>query len=132
MSELSVKQSDLREKEEIVSAYKSAWSSEIVEKNLFNPGRTYTQPKPVVISVPVEPPKRPELTLKGIVSDAFGEFVSYIEIDNAKAVSMRKGDKLEGIEVVDISSRKVVLQWNGEIINLSIEKVKTIDKPRTR
>ena len=132
MSELSVKQSNIRGQEKIISAYKAAWSSEIEEKNLFNPSRTYTIPKPVVVTAPVEPPRRPELVLKGIVADTFGEYVSYIEIDKAKAVSMRRGDKLEGIEVVDISSRKVVLQWNGEKITLSIEKIKTIEKPRMK
>lgn len=132
MSELSVKQSVIKEKEGIVSAYKTAWSSDIEQMNLFSPARTHIKPKPVVITVPVEPPRRPDLVLKGIVSDTFGEYVSYIEIDKTKAVAMRKGDKLEDIEVVDISSRKVMLQWNGEKIELSIEKIKTIDKPRTK
>lgn len=131
MSAISVKQPKTKGTEEIVSTYSAAWSGEIHEKNLFSPNRTYIVPKPVSIVPVAPPPKRPELALKGIVSDTFGEYVSYIEIDRAKAVPMRKGDKLEDIEVVDISSRKVVLKWNGETINLSNEKIKTIDRPRT-
>ena len=42
---------------------------------------------------------------------------------------MRKGDKLEDIEVVDISERKVVLQWMGAKITMSMEKIKTIGSP---
>lgn len=131
MSVISVKQPKIKEAKVIVSGYSPAWSREILENNLFSPGRTYSEPKPVPVSVPVAPPpRRPELALKGIVLDTFGEYVSYIEIDKAKAVPMRKGDKLEGIEVVDISSRKVVLQWNGEKIQMSIEKIRNIDNPR--
>lgn len=133
MSAISAKQPKAKGTEVFVSGYSPAWSREILENNLFSPGRTYSEPKPVPVSVPVAPPPvRPELALKGIVLDTFGEHVAYIEIDQAKAVPMRKGDKLEDIEVVDISSRKVVLQWNDENINLSIEKIKTIDDPRYR
>jgi hypothetical protein len=39
---------------------------------------------------------------------------------------MRKGDKLGDIEVVDISERKVVLQWRSEKIPLSMERIKTL------
>lgn len=135
ISAISVKTPRAIGAEAIALGYRPAWSREIMENNLFSPGRTYSEPKPVVIIEPpvyVEPPKRPELALKGIVLDTFGEYVGYIEIDKAKATPMRKGDKLEAIEVVDISSRKVVLQWNGEKIDLSIEKIKTIDDPRYR
>jgi hypothetical protein len=39
---------------------------------------------------------------------------------------------VQDIEVSDISARKVVLQWSNETINLSIEKIKTINKPRNK
>ncbi len=136
ISAISVKQPKVKESEAIVSGYSPAWSVKIVENNLFSPSRTYSEPKPVPVSVPAPPPPpppiRPELALKGIVSDTFGEYVGYIEINKAKAAPMRKGDKIEDIEVVDISSRKVVLQWNGEKIEMSMEKIKTIDDPRYR
>ena len=111
--------------------YTPAWSKEIHEKNLFSPNRTFIEPKPVVTMPFVPPPKRPELILKGIVLDNFGDYVAYIEIERSKAIPMRKGDKTDEIELVDISERKVVLKWNAENINLSIEKVKTINRPRT-
>ncbi len=114
----------------LLSEFTPSWSKDIYEKNLFSPYRSYIEPKPVS-SVPVEPPKRPELVLKGIVLDSFGDLVAYIEINKAKAAPMRKGDKIEDIEVIDISERKVMLKWNAENINLNIEKVRTIDKPRT-
>lgn len=130
MSAVAVKQPKVKKSDEI-AAYSSAWSKEIQDKNLFSPGRTYSVPKPVPASVSIAPPRRPELALRGVVLNTFGEYVGFIEIDNAKAVPMRKGDKIQDIEVIDISARKVVLQWNNETINLSIEKIKTINKPRT-
>jgi hypothetical protein len=132
LSAVSVKQPKIKKSDEIVSAYHPAWSREILDKNLFSPGRTYSEPKPVPVSVPIAPPRRPELALRGIVLNTFGEYVGFIEIDNAKAVPMRKGDKVQDIEVSDISARKVVLQWSNETINLSIEKIKTINKPRNK
>ena len=84
------------------------------------------------LSAGIFPSERPHLVLKGIVSDIFGEYICYIEIDGAKAVPMRKGDKLDDIKVIDISSRNVVLKWNGETINLSNGTVKTIDEPRSK
>jgi hypothetical protein len=45
---------------------------------------------------------------------------------------MRKGDKIEDVELVDISDRKIVLQWNTEKINLTMDKIKTIVKPRLK
>ena len=130
MSAVAVKQPIVKKSDEIVSSYSPAWSMEIQAKNLFSPARTYSVPKPVPVSAPIAPPKRPELALRGIVLNAFGEYVGFIEIDNAKAVPMRKGDKIQDIEVNNISERKVVLQWNNETINLSIEKIKTINRPR--
>jgi len=112
--------------------YSTAWNQDIHEKNLFSPYRSYIEPKPVSsINVPPPPPPRkPEMALKGIVLDLFGDFVAYMEIDKAKALPMRKGDKTEDIDVVDVSDRKVVLKWNNEIIELSVDKIKTISNPR--
>jgi len=84
------------------------------------------------LSAEAFPSEMPHLVLKGIVSDTFGEYICYIEIDRAKAVPMRKGDKLDDIKVIDISSRNVVLKWHGETISLSNGAIKTIDKPRSR
>ena len=133
LSAVSVKQPKVKGPEQVVSAYRPAWSREIQDKNLFSPARTYNVPKPVPVSVFVPPPpRRPELALRGIVLNTFGEYVGFIEIDKAKAAPMRKGDKIADIEVIDISDRKVVLQWNNEKINLSIDKIKTLNRPRTK
>jgi hypothetical protein len=130
MTEITAKQPKIKGTEGKAAAYSSAWSTEILEKNLFSPNRTYLEPKPIVFTAPVPPPRRPELALRGIVQNSSGEYVAYIEIDKAKAAPMRKGDKLEDVEVIDISARGVVLQWNKETINMSIEKVRTLDNPR--
>ena len=128
----AVKQSSIKETVVAKSAYAPAWDKDIFEKNLFSPSRTYLEPKPVPVAITVPPPQRPALVLKGIVLDTFGDFVAYLEINQAKAVPLRKGDKVEEIEVSDISEKKVVLQWNDETITMSIEKVKTISNlPRT-
>jgi hypothetical protein len=128
----AVKHAAIKETVLAKSAYAPAWDKDISEKNLFSPSRTYLEPKPVPVTVTVPPPQRPALVLKGIVLDTFGDFAAYLEINQAKAVPLRKGDKVEEIEVTDISEKKVVLQWNNETITMSIEKVKTISNtPRT-
>jgi hypothetical protein len=128
----AVKHAAIKETVLAKSAYTPAWDKDISEKNLFSPSRTYLEPKPVPVTVTVPPPQRPALVLKGIVLDTFGDFAAYLEINQAKAVPLRKGDKVEEIEVTDISEKKVVLQWNNETITMSIEKVKTISNtPRT-
>jgi hypothetical protein len=43
---------------------------------------------------------------------------------------MRKGDKTENIELIDISGRKAVLKWNDETMNLTLDKIKTIENPK--
>jgi hypothetical protein len=132
LEEGSVKHSKIKESVLAKSVYSPAWGKEIHEKNLFSPTRTYTEPKPPpVVAPPVEPPKRPELVLKGIVLDTFGDYVAYLEINQAKAIPLRKGDKVEEIEVTDITERKVVLKWYNDTITMSIEKVKTLsNRPR--
>ncbi|MBI5638899.1 MAG: hypothetical protein HZA17_00590 [Nitrospirae bacterium] len=113
--------------------YQPAWGKEIHDRNLFNPSRSYREPKSsgsAEALLPLEPPKKPELVLKGIILDTFGEYVAYLEIDKAKAIAMRRGDKTDNIELVDISGRKTVLKWNDELIELTIDKIKTITNPR--
>ena len=112
----------------------SGWSDAIFENNLFSPNRTYKEPKPAVLQpspAVVEPPRRPELALKGIVLDDFGDYVAFIEIDKGKALPLRKGDRTNDIELVDLSDRQVVVKWNEENITLSIDKIKTILNPRS-
>ena len=109
--------------------YRPAWSKGIAEKNLFSAGRTYREQKPVS-SVPQVPEKRPEFVLKGIVLDSYGDYVAYLEIDKSKPVAVRKGDKIEKTEIVGVSARQAVLKWNGEIIDLSLERIKTIDNSK--
>ncbi|MBI4689897.1 MAG: hypothetical protein HY754_06485 [Nitrospirae bacterium] len=113
--------------------YKTGWGNEIVDKDLFSPTRTYVQPQPksLVPVKPVELPKRPEVNLRGIVFDQYGDYIAYLEKDRAKPVPVRKGDKLDDIEVVDVKQRSVELRWNEETISLSLDKIKTIKNPRS-
>ncbi|NJD57151.1 MAG: hypothetical protein FIA94_12210 [Nitrospirae bacterium] len=132
LDEGAVKHTQIKEGVMTKSVYAPAWDKDIHDKNLFSPTRTYKEPKPVSVMPPVEPPKRPEMVLKGIVLDTYGDYVAYLEINQAKAVPLRKGDKVDEIEVSDISEKKVVLKWNNENITMSIEKIKTISThPRT-
>ena len=132
LSDLLVKKAMIRESEPTKATYTAAWDKIIYEKNLFNTLRTYTEPKPIRPAVPPPPPpKRPDLALKGIVLDTFGDYVAYVEINQAKSRQLRKGDKIEDIEVSNISEKAVVLKWLNETITLTIEKVKTLSgKPR--
>lgn len=134
LSEAVVMKSKAKGAENLVS-FKSApsWTKDIHEKNLFSPNRSYIEPKPVVVlPPPPPPPRKPDMALKGIVQDLFGDYVAYLEIDKATAAPMRKGDKAQDIEAVDVSDRKVVLKWNNEIIELSIDNIQTISNPRSK
>lgn len=128
LADVFVKKSSLKPLDLAAGKFAAAWGPEIHDKNLFSQNRSFFEPKPVVVDTtpPVEPPKRPELALKGIVLDTFGEYVAYIEINQARSTPLRKGDKIEDIEVSDISAKQVVLKWNNETIPLTIEKVKTL------
>jgi hypothetical protein len=121
-----------RDEAVLIPPYTPAWKSIIYEKNLFSPSRSYKRSVPVT-EVPAEPPPaRPAVVLKGIIIDPFGDHIAYITIDQLKAVPMRRGDKIEGIELLDISDRKVMLQWNTEKINLTMDKIKKIQNPRLK
>lgn len=112
--------------------FETAWSKEIVDNNLFSPSRSPVQPKPQLLQgrPPEPPPKKPELNLKGIILDQFGDYVAYIEKDKARAVAARKGDRLDDLEVLDVQQKSVELKWNEEKIFLSLDRIKTIKKPR--
>ena len=132
LSDLLVKKGKIKAAEQLKASYALAWDAVIYEKNLFNTLRTYKEPKPVrAVVPPPPPPKRPDLMLRGIILDTFGDYVAYVEINQAKSTQLRKGDKVEDIEVSDISDKAVVLKWMDETITLTIEKVKTLSgKPR--
>jgi len=132
LSDTLVKKSKIKESEPAKTTYAAAWDKIIHEKNLFNTLRTYKEPVPVrVAAPPPPPPKKPDLLLKGIILDTFGDYVAYVDINQAKTTQLRKGDKVEDIEVSDITEKAVVLKWMNETITLTIEKVKTLSgKPR--
>lgn len=118
--------------EKALKGYLPAWGEEIYTKNLFDPLRGKEPPKPVLPPEGSEPspppPQRPEMKLKGIVTDSFGEFVAYVEIGDERAVPLRKGDKKGDIVVVDITSRTLNLTWLGQDVALSMEKIKTLKR----
>ncbi len=118
-----------------LQVFEAAWGKEIVDNNLFSSTRSPVQPPPPqpqgkAAEKAAEPPKRPDMNLKGIILDQFGEYVAYIEKDKAKAVAARKGDRLDDVEVVDVQQKSVELKWNEENILLSLDRIKTIKKPR--
>lgn len=110
-----------------LQVFEAAWGREIVDNNLFSSTRSPVQPKPQQLQgKAAEPPKRPDMNLKGIILDQFGEYVAYIEKDKAKAVAARKGDRLDDVDVLDVQQKSVELRWNEENILLSLERIKTI------
>ena len=114
-----------------LQVFEAAWGREIVDNNLFSSTRSPVQPKPLQPQgKAAEPPKRPDMNLKGIILDQFGEYVAYIEKDKAKAVAARKGDRFDDVEVVDVQQKSVELRWNEENIVLSLDRIKTIKRPR--
>lgn len=108
-----------------------SWSKDIFGKNLFNPQRSFDEKPPIPVGVSVvTQPARPLLSLKGIVLEASGDYIAFVEINNTPALPLRKGDKTEDIELLDISGREVVLKWNAETIKLTMGKIRTINAPR--
>lgn len=113
--------------ETAVAGPAAAWTPSIHENNAFSPLRTYRPPKPAVSEAAAQKPKRPDIVLKGIVLDRFGDYVAYIAVDKAKALAMRKGDKSGDVELKDVSDKRAVVKWYDEMIDLSLEKIKTIE-----
>ncbi|MEK7197229.1 MAG: hypothetical protein AAB151_06155 [Nitrospirota bacterium] len=116
-----------------LQVFEAAWGREIVDNNLFSSTRSPVQPKPqsqAQDKAAEQPPKRPDMNLKGIILDQFGEYIAYIEKDKAKAVAARKGDRFDDVEVVDVQQKSVELRWNEENIVLSLDRIKTIKRPR--
>ncbi len=129
--DIVIKEKSAGDMTESMPMFAKGWSKDIVDSNLFSPARSYIQPKQSLLQIKqVEPPRRPELNLKGIALDQSGEYIAYIEKDKAKAIPLRKGDKLDDVEVVEVRQKSVDLKWNEEAISLSLEKIKTIKRPR--
>lgn len=114
--------------------YSVAYNAVIRKKNLFDSSRKDTPPspqKPVAPKAqkpPEPPPVKPELKLKGIITDSFGDFVAYVEKDGSRAVALRVGDIIGEVEVLDVSERTIMLLWMDEKIELSMVKVKIIKR----
>ncbi|RMG72574.1 MAG: hypothetical protein D6710_04615 [Nitrospirae bacterium] len=104
----------------------------LLQKNLFNPERTYVEKtEEEVVQEEPEPPKQmPSVELKGIILNQYDEYIAVLSINNQKPVMLRTGDKIEDIEVVEISDRTVELQWFDEPILLTMDKIKTLEKKR--
>ncbi len=104
----------------------------LLEKNLFNPDRTYVEKaeEEEKTEEVTEPKQMPQLQLKGIVLNQYDEYVAIISINNKKPVMLRVGEKVEDIEVVEISDRAVELNWLGEPITLTMDKIKTLEEKR--
>ena len=121
-----------------IPRYKPAWNKGIVNKNLFTKLRGYTPPPPPPSAKPAEPELPPvvlvppELNLNGIILNQYGEYIAFIQKDGGSPKRVRKGDTFDGILVVDISVREVQLLWNEEELTLSMKKIKSVPKTKTR
>ncbi|MBI4684021.1 MAG: hypothetical protein HY755_02355 [Nitrospirae bacterium] len=124
------KRNSMGEQKQKLSALETGWSKDIIDKNLFSPLRGYVPPppKPKIVKPVEPPPRRPELSLRGIVQDQFGEYVAYVEKDRDLPVPLKKGDRLEDVEVVSIDQKNVELKWREETIALTLNKIKTITR----
>ena len=113
--------------------YESAWSEQIVGKNLFSKRRGTPPPPPppraAVKEPPPPPPEPPELTLTGVVLNPQGEYVAFIKKDGDPLRSVKEGDMFDDILVVDIEEREVTLLWNDQVIELGIELEKATGGP---
>lgn len=113
----------------------SGWGEEIVRGNLFDPYRA-EPPKipegtaPAGVSEPPPPiPEEkpaPQIELNGIILNQYGEHIAYLKINNAPPMAVRKGDRVEGIRVLDVTERVVELSWENNPISLTIEKIKNV------
>ncbi len=130
---VTTKKGEIEKSEKIVQeAKKVSVDKNLLEKNLFNPDRTYvkkTEEKETTEEV--EAPKQmPQITLKGIVQNQYDEYIAIISINNKKPIMLRVGEKVEDIEVVEISDRVVEINWLGEPITLTMDKIKNLEEKR--
>lgn len=101
------------------TGYKEAWGPEIRSRNLFSEGRSYSAPvrlpsrgEEVVVETPKAP--KPEIKLSGIIKNQYGEYVAYMKIGKGSSVSVRKGDVIKDVTILDITERDVTIKWMDE------------------
>lgn len=100
--------------------YKEAWGPEIRSRNLFSEQRSYSAPirqveRPSNIDTPAVPkPEKPEIKLSGIIKNQYGEYVAYMKIGAKQSVSVRKGDVVKDVTILDITERDVTIMWMDE------------------
>lgn len=112
----------------IPAGFRSAWSADIREKNLFSQQRGYVPPPPPAGSLVNAPaPQRPEFTLRGILAEP-GNEVAILDNGKGRTLSARVGDVVDDAQVMEIGDKDVRLKWMQEEIVLSLEKVKTLKK----
>lgn len=119
--------------EKTAAGFMPGWRKEIHEKNLFNRDRGYVPPPPPPAPEEAEaedapePPPKPELYLKGVILRQDGE-AAIVETASGAKYILRVGDVIEDAELVSIKDKDVTFMWMGEEINLSMERIKTLQR----
>ncbi len=99
----------------------------LLSKNLFSPDRSFKEQEheEKERQQPIEIAKtKPALQLIGIVLNRDGEYEAILKINDIDTITLRVGDKYDDIEVVEIGDRIAELNWLGESIVLTLNKVK--------
>jgi hypothetical protein len=104
--------------EALKNEFTVAWGDEIIENNLFSPDRKRPSPR-ARSSAPVDI-KQPEMALKGVTLTRGGDYEAYLQIDKQQPVLIKKGDRLDDIQVVEIKEKTVQLKWKHKIIELTL------------
>ena len=119
-------------KEDKAPGFKARWGEEIEKKNLFSLSRSArVSPTEAALGANGMPGRdmpakeqvmeiRPNIILSGIIKNQFGEYVAFLKFDGQVPVGIRKGEALEGVKVIDISKRRVKLNWQGSSFELSL------------
>jgi|GEM_PF-2906098 hypothetical protein len=107
-----------------VSHIDERWAEEVIDKNLFIPSRGYVEKEPVAIPQPEpEEPEMPEIILKGIVYDQYGQYIAILQIGNEKPVKLTEGDSLGELNVKRIDDHSVTLLWGDRVLELTFKQV---------
>lgn len=118
--------------------YKSAWATEILQKNLFSPDRRHTpmaekqkaMDAAASRALEIQKPKaeRLPITLNGIIVDDEGRHVAYLKEGEKAAFSLRKGEEMAGIRIVEIDERSVIIERDGQRTKLEMLNIKSLKR----
>jgi type II secretory pathway component PulC len=109
----------------LVSQVDEKWAEEVINKNLFVPSRRYTKEELVTTEPQPAPeePEMPQVTLKGIIYNQYGQYIAILQIDSEKPVRLGEGDSIRGLKVERIDDHSVSLLWGDRVLELTFRKV---------